>query len=62
MMLIARRLGLRIAQLPVRWIDAPGTKVNMLVDGPKMVMDLLRIRWRHRGLRPETGAGNGGGH
>ena len=62
MMLIARRLGLRIDQLPVRWIDAPGTKVNMLVDGPKMVMDLLRIRWRHRGLRPETGAGNGGGH
>ncbi len=61
MMLIARRLGLRIDQLPVRWIDAPGTKVNMFVDGPKMVMDLLRIRWLHRGLRPGTGAGNGGG-
>ena len=57
MMLIARRLRLRIDQLPVRWIDAPGTKVNMFVDGPRMVMDLLRIRWLHRGLRPKVGAG-----
>lgn len=51
LMLIAHRLGLKIAQVPVRWIDSPDTKVKMLVDGPKMVLDLFRIRWLHRNLR-----------
>ncbi|MFP3902924.1 MAG: dolichyl-phosphate beta-glucosyltransferase [Armatimonadota bacterium] len=50
---IARRLGLQIAQIPVHWRNSPDTKVNMWVDGPKMVFDLLRIRWIHRDLKPE---------
>lgn len=56
LMLIARRLGLTIAQIPVRWINDPDTKVKMLVDGPRMVADLFRIRWLHRGLRAQTPA------
>lgn len=51
---IARRLGLKIAQIPVRWINSPDTRVNMLVDGPKMVRDLFRIRWLHRRLRADS--------
>lgn len=51
LMLIAHRLGLKVAQLPVRWIDSPDTKVKMIVDGPKMVLDLFRIRWIHRRLQ-----------
>jgi len=56
LMFIARRLGLTIAQIPVRWENDPDTKVKMLVDGPKMVCDLFRIRWLHRGLRGESSA------
>ncbi len=56
LMFIARRLGLTIAQIPVRWENDPDTKVKMLVDGPKMVCDLFRIRWLHRGLRGDSSA------
>lgn len=51
---IAQRLGLRIAEVPVRWIDSAHTKVSMVSDGLKAVVDLARIRWRHRGLRRHT--------
>jgi len=54
LMFIARRLGLTIAQLPVRWENDPDTKVNMFIDGPKMVCDLFRIRWLHGGLRADS--------
>ena len=47
---IAHRLGHRIAEVPVRWVNDAQTKVNMLRDGSEMVADLLRIRWRHRRL------------
>lgn len=42
---VARRLGLRIRELPVRWSHAEGSKVSMLRDTRKMALDLLRIRW-----------------
>jgi dolichyl-phosphate beta-glucosyltransferase len=47
---LARRLGLRIAQVPVTWINDPASKVNMLRDGLRMALDLFRIRQLHRGL------------
>jgi glycosyltransferase involved in cell wall biosynthesis len=50
---IARRLGLRIAQVPVTWINDPNSKVKMLTDGMKMVRDLLRVKRLHRDLRAE---------
>jgi dolichyl-phosphate beta-glucosyltransferase len=48
---VAQRLGLEVAEVPVRWIDSPHTKVKMVTDGLKMVLDLVRIRARHGGLR-----------
>jgi len=59
LMFIARRLGLNIAQIPVRWVNSPDTKVKMLVDGPKMVADLIRIRWLHRNLRRDAASAPG---
>ncbi len=50
---LARRLGYRIAQIPVRWINDPQTKVSMLRAGPRMLLDVLRIRRLHRDLRPK---------
>lgn len=41
---LARRHGLRIAEIPVRWSHDPDTKVRVLRDGLGMVVDLLRIR------------------
>jgi glycosyltransferase involved in cell wall biosynthesis len=42
---IARRRGLRIRETPVRWSHSEGSKVRFLRDGPRMFLDLIRIRW-----------------
>lgn len=47
---LARRLGYTIAEVGVRWVDDPDTKVTLWKDAPRMFADLLRVRWRHRGL------------
>jgi len=48
---LARRIGCRIAEVPVRWKQAGGTRVQALRDAARMVRDILRLRcnWR-RGL------------
>jgi len=51
--LIALRLGFSVVEVPVRWVNAPGTKVNALVDGMQMVADLWKIRRMHGHLTPE---------
>ena len=48
---IARRLGYRMVEVPVRWSHSEGTKVSMFRDSLGMFVDLLRIRWNQmRGL------------
>jgi dolichyl-phosphate beta-glucosyltransferase len=41
---IARRLGYKTIEVPVRWSHAEGTKVSMFRDSLNMFVDLLRIR------------------
>ena len=41
---IARKLGFKIVETPVRWNDVEGTKVKML-DGADAFLDVLRVRW-----------------
>ena len=41
---IARRLGYKAVEVPVRWSHAEGTKVSMFGDSANMFLDLLRIR------------------
>ncbi|MHB8994145.1 MAG: dolichyl-phosphate beta-glucosyltransferase [Armatimonadota bacterium] len=48
---IARRLGYKIAQVPVTWVNDPASKVKMLRDGLRMALDLFRIRGLHRRTR-----------
>lgn len=43
-LMIARLLGYKTVEVPVRWNDVQGTKVSML-HGAKSFGDLLRIRW-----------------
>lgn len=42
---VARRWGLRIEEVPVDWYYGAGSKVRPTRDVPKMIMDVLRIRW-----------------
>ncbi len=43
---LALRYRLRVAEIPVIWRDNPDTKVNLVVDLPRSVLELLRIRLR----------------
>ncbi len=42
---IGKRLGYRIAEVPVRWNHVEGTKVSMLSDSADMFLDIARVRW-----------------
>ena len=42
---IARRLGFRIAEVPVRWINSADTRVHAVRDSIPMFLDLFRVRW-----------------
>lgn len=42
---LAKRHGLRIVEVPVRWSHDPRTKVHVLRDSAKMLLDLLLILW-----------------
>jgi dolichyl-phosphate beta-glucosyltransferase len=47
---VARRLGFAIAEVPVNWNNVAGSKVG-LVWGASAFLDVVRVRWIHRGLR-----------
>ena len=50
---LAKRHGLRVAEVPVRWSHDAGSKVHVVEDGLRMLADLLVIRWNSlRGLYP----------
>jgi dolichyl-phosphate beta-glucosyltransferase len=42
---LAKRYGLRVAEVPVRWSHDSATKVNVVADGIRMFFELLLIRW-----------------
>jgi dolichyl-phosphate beta-glucosyltransferase len=41
---IAKKRGYRIAEVPIKWINSPESKVNPIKDSIQMLFDLLRIR------------------
>jgi glycosyltransferase involved in cell wall biosynthesis len=42
---LARRHGLRVAEVPVRWAHDPATKVHVFRDSLLMFANLIYIRW-----------------
>ena len=42
---LARKFKFKVQEIPVAWGHSGGTRINPLVDGSRMVMDMLRIRW-----------------
>ena len=52
---LAKRNGLRVAEVPVRWSHDSATKVNVAADGIRMFLELLLIRWNAmRGRYPRA--------
>lgn len=41
---IASLHGLRVDEIPVRWLNSPKSRVNPLTDSTRMFLDLLRVR------------------
>jgi glycosyltransferase involved in cell wall biosynthesis len=58
---LAKRHGLRVAEIPVRWSHDSATKVNVVGDGIRMFLELGVIRWNSlRGRYPVlTGSPSG---
>jgi hypothetical protein len=50
LLVLARRLGLEVREVPVRWINDPDTHVGLFSSSARMAFDTLRIayRWRDR--------------
>jgi dolichyl-phosphate beta-glucosyltransferase len=42
---VAKKLGFKTVEVPVRWAHAEGTKVSMLRDSLDMMLDLFLVRW-----------------
>jgi dolichyl-phosphate beta-glucosyltransferase len=43
-LVMARRRGYRVAEVPVNWTHQPGSKVRLTLDSLRMAADLIRIR------------------
>jgi dolichyl-phosphate beta-glucosyltransferase len=48
---LANKAGMSVKEVPVNWKHMPGSKINVIRDGLKMVADIFAIRWRHRKLK-----------
>lgn len=46
LLLLAQRRRYRVAEVPINWVDQPGSKVGVLKDGPRMLLEIARARWR----------------
>ncbi|MFW6220621.1 MAG: dolichyl-phosphate beta-glucosyltransferase [Nanoarchaeota archaeon] len=44
---IAKKKGFKIKEIPVKWIDKKGSKVNLLKDSTKMFIDLFKIKYNN---------------
>ena len=44
---IARKLGFVTVEVPVNWTNIAGSKVNVIIDGLKMFLDLIYIKLIH---------------
>lgn len=42
------RFGLRVQEVPVIWRNSERSTVNIVTAPPRMILDLLRVRWRFR--------------
>lgn len=56
LLVLARGAGFRAVEVPITWSDVPGSKVNVLRDGPRMLKSVVAIRQRMRRVFPSSAA------
>jgi dolichyl-phosphate beta-glucosyltransferase len=56
LLFLARKLGLRVQQVPVSWHAVEGSRLRLRLNltTAMELLNLLRIRWWHRGVRPDA--------
>ena len=54
---LARRFGFKVAEVPVAWAHREGTRISPLRDGPRMFLEMLRIRWNALSGKYSAGSG-----
>lgn len=42
---LANQFGFRVDEVPVRWADKPGTRIQPVADGLRMFQEMVRIRY-----------------
>lgn len=42
---LARKFGFRVQEVPVAWGHSGDTRIHPLIDGARMFLEMLRIRW-----------------
>lgn len=42
---LARKFGFQVEEIPVLWGHSGGTRIHPLIDGSRMFMEMLHIRW-----------------
>ena len=45
LLFLARRMGFKVAEVPVQWAHSEGTRLHPVRDGMRMFVDVLHIRW-----------------
>ncbi|GFE58399.1 glycosyl transferase [Geobacter sp. AOG1] len=55
---LAKKNGYRVAEVPIEWINAPGSKVHPVEDSLQMLKDLCRIRLTIGAQNKTTDHGN----
>lgn len=48
LLFLCDRFGLRVKEVPVIWRNSDRSTVGILTAPPRMLLDLLRVRWRFR--------------
>lgn len=62
LLFLSTRFGLQVEEVPVIWRNDPRTTVSPLTDAPRMLLDVIRVRWRfRRGLYNPTEPSGAGG-
>jgi dolichyl-phosphate beta-glucosyltransferase len=57
---LAKWHSLKVAEIPVRWVNDPASKIRIFSDSASMLLALLEIRWNAlRGCYPRRGAPGG---
>ena len=52
---LSKKLGLKLAEIPVEWSHDDRSKINPVTDGMRMFMEMLKVRWNSmRGIYEHT--------